>query len=164
MPFVRGEAVGRDGELVAHTGAGLPVSVLTDSPYSEVLSQWQVHGGSGDYGGMDSSSQRFCITADRVTEFDGDSAEEGVTYAFQTLQAIAGHRFSERTSQWRLVFDTGALRAHFKTHGDRTKRWVDLEAFSPWCGQPVKMLDIYALAAAGTPAATHRLKGAAHRG
>jgi hypothetical protein len=77
--FVRGEAVGRDGEPVAHTGVGLPVSVLTDSPYSEVLSQWQVHGGSGDYGGMDSSSQRFCITADRVTEFDGDSAEEGVT-------------------------------------------------------------------------------------
>jgi hypothetical protein len=37
---------------------------------------------------------------------------------------------------------------------------VDLEDFSPWCGQPVKMLDIYALAAA----ATHRLKGAAHRG
>ena len=136
-----------DGELVAHTGADLPVSVLTNSPYSEVLSQWQIHGGSGDYGGMDSSSQRFCIAADRVTDFDGDSAGEGVTYAFQTLQAIAGHRFSEHTSQWRLVFDTGALRAYFKTHDDRTKRWVDLEAFSPWCGQPVQMLDIHALVA-----------------
>jgi hypothetical protein len=120
------------------------VSVLSNSPYSEVLSQWQIHGGSGDYGGMDSSSQRFCIAADRVTGFDGTSAEEGVSFAFETLQAIAGQRFSEHTSQWRLVFDTGALRAYFKTHEDRTLRWVDLEAFSPWCGQPVQMLDIRA--------------------
>jgi penicillin V acylase-like amidase (Ntn superfamily) len=133
-----------DGELVAHTGGDLPVSVLTNSPYSELLSQWQIHGGSGDYGGMDSSSQRFCIAADRVTAFDGTSAEEGVAYAFQTLQAIAGQRFSEHTSQWRLVFDTGALRAYFKTDDDRTLRWVDLEAFNPWCGQPVQMLDIHA--------------------
>ena len=132
-----------DGELVAHTGADLPVSVLSNSPYSEVLSQWQTSGGSADYDWMDSSSQRFCIAADRVTEFDGTSAQEGVTYAFQTLQAIAGQRFSEHTSQWRLVFDTGALRAYFKTHDDRTLRWVDLEAFSPWCGQPVQMMDIH---------------------
>ena len=75
------------------------------------------------------------------------SAEEGVTYAFQTLQAIAGQRFSEHTSQWRLVFDTGALRAYFKTHDDRTLRWVDLEDFNPWCGQPVKMMDIHAAVA-----------------
>ena len=133
-----------DGRLVAHTGADLPVSVLTNSPYSQVLSQWRMHGGSGDYGGMDSSSQRFCIAADRVTEFDGTSAEEGVNFAFETLHAIAGQRFSEHTSQWRLVFDTGALRAYFKTHDDRNKRWVDLEAFNPWCGQPVQMLDIHA--------------------
>ena len=133
-----------DGELVAHTGADLPVSVLSNSPYSEVLSQWQIHRGSGDYEWMDGSAQRFCIAADRVTEFDGTSAREGVTYAFQTLQAVAGQRFSEHTSQWSLVFDTGALRAYFKTHDNRTRRWVDLEAFNPWCGQPVQMMDIHA--------------------
>ena len=144
-----------DGELVAHTGADLPVSVLTNSPYSEVLSQWQISGASGDYGRMDSSSQRFCIAADRVTEFDGSSAEEGVTYAFQTLHAIAGQRFSEHTSQWRLVFDTGALRAYFKTDDDRTKRWVDLEAFNPWCGQPVQMLDIHESVAGDAGPAFH---------
>jgi penicillin V acylase-like amidase (Ntn superfamily) len=132
-----------DGELVAHTGGDLPVSVLTNSPYSEVLSQWNSYGGSGDYGWMDSSSQRFCIAADRVTEFNGSGAEKGVKFAFETLQAIAGQHFSEHTSQWRLVFDTGALRAYFKTDDDRTKRWLDLEAFNPWCGQPVQMLDIH---------------------
>jgi len=133
-----------DGELVAHTGGDLPVSVLSNSPYAEMLALWRAHGGSGGYDRMDSSSQRFCIAADRVTAFDGGNAEEGVKYTFQTLQAVAGQRFSEHTSQWRLVFDTGALRAYLKTHGDRTKRWVDLESFNPWCGQPVKMLDIHA--------------------
>ncbi len=144
-----------DGRLVAHTGAGLPVSVLTNSPYSEVLSRWQIHGGSGDYGWMNSSSQRFCIAADRVTAFDGTSAEEGVNFAFETLQAIAGQRFSEHTSQWGLVFDTGALRAYFKTHEDRTLRWVDLQAFSPWCGRPVQMLDIHARVAGDAGPAFH---------
>jgi penicillin V acylase-like amidase (Ntn superfamily) len=144
-----------DGELVAHTDADLPVSVLTNSPYSDVLSQWHTYGSSGDYGWMDSSSQRFCIAADRVTEFDGSSAQEGVKFAFETLQAIAGQRFSEHTSQWRLVFDTGALRAYFKTHDDRTKRWVDLEAFNPWCGEPVQMLDIHASVAGDAGPAFH---------
>jgi len=133
-----------DGELVAHTGNDLPVSVLTNSPYDEVIRQWQTHAGSGDYDLMDSSSQRFCIAADRVTDFDGASAEDGVKYTFETLQAVAGQHFSEHTSQWRLVFDSGAQRAYFKTHENRTKRWVDLGAFNPWCDQPVKMLDIHA--------------------
>jgi choloylglycine hydrolase len=133
-----------DGRMVAHTGGDLPVKVLTNSPYSEVLERWQNAGGSGNYGGMDSSSQRFCIAADRVADFDGNTADDGVKYAFQTLHAIAGQRFSEHISQWRLVFDTGARRAYFKTHGDRTTRWVDLDDFNPWCGQPVRMLDIHA--------------------
>ena len=76
-----------DGELVAHTGGDLPLSGLTNSPYDEVLGRWQTHGGSGDYGWMDGSSQRFCIAADRVSDFEGGSAEEGVNYTFQTLQA-----------------------------------------------------------------------------
>lgn len=133
-----------DGGLVAHTGSDLPVSVLTNSPYSEVLRLWQTYGGSGSYAWMDGSSERFCIAADRVSEFTGSTAEEGVAFAFETLDAVAGQRFSQHTSQWSLVFDTGALRAYFRTHADRTLRWVDLGAFNPWCGRPVQMLDIHA--------------------
>jgi choloylglycine hydrolase len=133
-----------DGEFVAHTGNDLPVSVLTNSPYSDVLRLWQIVGGSGNYTWMDSSSQRFCIAADRVSGFTGATAADGVQYAFDTLDAIAGERFSEHTSQWSLVFDTGAGRASFRTHADRTLRWVDLDAFNPWCDKAVQMLDIHA--------------------
>jgi hypothetical protein len=92
---------------------------------------------------MDSSPQRFCIAADRVSGFTGSTAADGVQSAFDTLDAVAGERFSEHTSQWSLVFDTGAKRAFFRTHADQTLRWVDLDAFDPWCGGAVQMLDVH---------------------
>jgi choloylglycine hydrolase len=144
-----------DWELVAHAGGNLPVSVLTNSPYSEVLRLWQVYGGSANYAWMDSSSQRFCIAADRVSAFAGADAEEGVEFGLDTLDAVAGQRFSVHTSQWSLVFDTGALRAYFRTHADPTLRWVDLEAFYPWCDRPVQMLDIHAALAGDVAPAFH---------
>lgn len=131
-----------DGEFVAHTGEDLPVSVLTNWFYDESLAMWQVYGGSGNYLWMDGSMQRFCIAADRTSGFDGSGAEEGIEFAFDTLDAIAGQRFSPHASQWSLVFDTGALRAYFKTYADPALRYVDLEDFSLWCGRPVQMLDI----------------------
>jgi len=144
-----------DGELVAHTGGDLPVSVLTNSPYSEVLRLWRVYGGSASYGWMDSSSQRFCIAADRTSAFAGASVEEGVEFAFNTLEAVAGQRFSVHTSQWSLVFDTGALRAYFRTHSDPALRWVDLQSFYPWCDLPVQMLDIHTPLAGDVTAGFH---------
>jgi len=131
-----------DGEFVALTGEDLPVSVLTNWFYDESLAMWQVYGGSGNYLWMDGSMQRFCIAADRTSGFDGSGAEEGIEFAFDTLDAIAGQRFSPHASQWSLVFDTGALRAYFKTYADPALRYVDLEDFSLWCGRPVQMLDI----------------------
>jgi penicillin V acylase-like amidase (Ntn superfamily) len=131
-----------DGEFVAHTGGDLPVSVLSNWFYDESLAVWQLYGGLGNYAWMDGSMQRFCIAADRVSSFEGSSAEEGVEFAFDTLDAIAGQRFSPDASQWSLVFDTGALRAYFTTYADPRLRYVDLQEFSPWCGQPVQMLDI----------------------
>jgi hypothetical protein len=92
---------------------------------------------------LDSSAQRFCLAADRVSEFAGDDAADGIEFAFETLDVVAGQRFSEHTSQWSLVFDTGELRAYFRTHLDPTLRWVDLDERFLWCNRPVQMLDIH---------------------
>lgn len=131
-----------DGEFVPRTSEDLPVSVLTNWFYDESLAIWQLYGGRDSYAWMDGSMQRFCIAADRVSSFEGSGAEEGVEFAFETLDAIAGQRFSPHASQWSLVFDTGALRAYFRTYADPSIRYVDLREFSPWCGRPVQMLDI----------------------
>ena len=131
-----------DGELVVHTGEDLPVSVLTNWFYDESLRIWRVYQGSEDYSWMDGSIQRFCIAADRVSSFEATTVDEGIGFAFDTLDAIAGQRFSEHASQWSMVFDTGALRVYFKTIANPDLRYVDLEELSPWCERPVQMLDI----------------------
>jgi choloylglycine hydrolase len=131
-----------DGELVARTGDDLPVGVLSNWYYEDSLRLWQRYRNTGSYSWMDGSLQRFCIAADRVSSFGGTTVEDGISYAFDTLEAIAGENFSEHASQWSMVFDTCALRVYFKTLAQPDLRYVDLEDFQPWCGQPVTMLEI----------------------
>lgn len=132
-----------DGEFVVHTGEDLPVRASTNWFYDGCLSMWNVYGGSGDYSWMDNSDQRFCIAADRLSSFDGTTVDEGIEFAFDTLDAIAGQNFSEHASQWSIVFDTGAGRVHFRTFANPDLRYVDLKDFSPWCDGPVQMLEIH---------------------
>jgi len=133
-----------DGELVVHTGEDLEVSVLANWYYDDSLRLWRTYRRFGDYSWMDGSLQRFCIAADRVSGFNATTVEDGIAYAFDTLEAIAGERFTEHASQWSIVFDTRALRVYFKTLANPNLRYVDLEEFFPWCEQPVRMLEIQA--------------------
>ena len=131
------------GEFVVYTGDDLPVSALTNWFYDQSYYLWTIYGGDDDYSWMgEPVLERFCVAADRVSAFDGTTAQQAVDYAFETLDAVAGQRFSEHASQWSLVFDTGALRAYFKTYADPNLRYVDLKDFSPWCERAVQMLDI----------------------
>jgi len=130
------------GELVVHSGTDLPVSVLTNSTYEQSVTQWTARRASGDYRRLSGSLQRFCIAADRVAAFVPTTDEAAVAFAFDTLDAIAGERFTEHASQWSLVFDTGNLRAYFRTYSDPTIRYVDLRSFPLYCYDPVVMLDI----------------------
>lgn len=131
-----------DGELVVHTGEELPVSVLANWFYDDSLLWWRAYRHSGDYSRLDGSIQRFCIGADWVSSFDASATEERVVYAFDTLDAIAGERFSNHASQWSMVFDTRDLRVYFRTLANPDLRWVDLREFSRSCEHPVQMLDI----------------------
>jgi choloylglycine hydrolase len=131
-----------NGEFVVYTGDDLPVSVLTNWFYDDSLQLWRSVRGNGNYSRLDSSLQRFCIAADRVSSFERSTVDEDIDFAFDTLDAIAAQRVSESASQWSMVFDTGASRVYFKTFANPDLRYVDLNAFSPRCGRTVQMLDI----------------------
>ena len=131
-----------NGEMVVHTGGGLPVSVLTNSTYEQSVNQWLARRALGDYWRLNGSLQRFCIAADRVSAFEPASDEAAVAFAFDTLDTIAGERFSEHASQWSIVFDTSNLRASFRTYADPSIRYVDLQEFPLHCYDPIVMLDI----------------------
>jgi len=131
-----------DGDMVVHRGDDLRVAALTNSTYAWSRANWMAFRVGGDYTSLDGSLQRFCLAADRVSDFEVGGDEAAVPYAFDTLEAIRGEQFSIHTSQWSLVFDIGALRAHFRTHTHPERRHVDLLDFDLGCSAPVQMLDI----------------------
>ena len=118
-------------------------SVSTKRVYDGSLRMWDIYGGSADDSWMNGSDQRFCIAADRVSSFDGTTVDEGIEFAFDTLDAIAWQHFSEHASHWSMVFMTGAGRVELKTFANPDLRYVDLKDFSVWCEQPVQMLEIH---------------------
>jgi penicillin V acylase-like amidase (Ntn superfamily) len=137
-----------NGRMVVHTGAAMPVQVLTNSTYDSSVQTWlaykQAH--SSDYSRLDGSLHRFCLAADRAAAFEPCDDAAAVTYAFDTLQRIAGEQFSIHKSQWSIVFDTANARAYYRTYWHPEIRFVDLASFDPWCTGPVQMLDIQAAA------------------
>ena len=134
------------GRMVVHTGAELPAPVLTNSTYDSSVQTWLSYrrAGNSNYSRLDSSLQRFCLAADRAEAFRPCDNATAVAYAFDTLQQIAGERFSIHSSQWSIVFDVANTRAWFRTLRHPYIRFVDLAQFDPWCTTPVQMLDIHA--------------------
>lgn len=133
-----------DGELRARTGVDLPVPVLTNSTYSDSLAHLGRHKGFG--GDIElpiapapgiTSLARFVVAATgRVASTDSDP----IARAFGTL--ARAHQSS--STRWSIVYELGALRAHFRTEGQAAIRRVDLTAFDLACAQPAKMLDVEA--------------------
>jgi len=104
-----------DGRMVVHSGSGLPVAALTNNTYEDLLGIWEWLRAHGNYGGLASSFQRFCLAADRADRFQPTTDAEAVGYAFDTLDEVRGERFSASPTNWSLVFDTENLRAYYRT-------------------------------------------------
>jgi choloylglycine hydrolase len=132
-----------DGQMVVHRGDELPVPVLTNDPYASALAAWLAWRDAGSYWHLGASLTRFCLAADRVTAHPA-SGEPALGYALDTLHTIRGERVSPYPSQWSLVFDIPARRAHFRTRRLPEVRTVGLRDFRLECGQPIQMLDIQA--------------------
>ncbi len=131
-----------NGRMVVHMASDLPVAALTNNTYEDLFGIWQWLSAHGNYGGLASSFQRFCLAADRVEGFRPVSDREAIDYAFDTLNEVRGERFSASPTNWSLVFDTKNLRAYFTTRRNRHLRWVDLRNIDLRCGGPVKMMDV----------------------
>lgn len=124
-----------EDKMVVHTGDDLPVSALTNTPYSVVLQAWLEHKQSG---GNNYLYRRFCTAADLVDSFQSTDHETAIQYAFDTLHSI------KNFTQWHIVFDTKNLRAYFQTDSYPETRFVDLFKFDLSCEAGVKMLNIQA--------------------
>ncbi len=137
------------GEMVAHTGKGLPASVLTNSTYDACLGYLKRHEG---FGGDDpipaspSSEDRFVRAAGMVDAYRADEskshASDPVEYAFDILSAVA----QGEATLWSIVYDIPAGEIHFRTPVGPHVKTVGLADFDFRCDSPVRILDIHSRA------------------
>lgn len=138
-----------DGKMVCHTNDSLPYRALTNNPYDVSL----------DYLKKDEipepdrfrSIERFISAAKMVKNYNPETSESPVDYAFHILKSVSwsvdrdwkGTPYTSNT-RWSIVYDQKNLRIHFRTHGNPEIRVVRLESFDSTCKTPFQTLDIMA--------------------
>ena len=127
-----------NGSLVAHRGATLPVSTLTNDTYAKSLSYAKTT--SLEKARGNGSLQRFARAANKTGEFDKQARSEtdAVNYAFEILGNVAQPGYT----QWSIVYDQKRGKIHFRTLQSPQVRSIDARSFNYSCGSQVKIVDM----------------------
>lgn len=127
-----------DGNLVAHRGATLPVSTLTNDTYAKSLTYAKTT--SPDKAKGNGSLERFARAAHKTGEFDKQarSEAEAVKYAFEILSNVAQPGYT----QWSIVYDQKRGKIYFRTLKNAEIKSIDAKSFDYACGSAVKILDM----------------------
>jgi choloylglycine hydrolase len=129
------------GKVVCHTGADLPVKVLTNDNYRRsyyAMRRFQNFNGDQPEPLDRGSLIRFIRASRRVEEFTPRSVPEAVDYAFETLHIA----FMADRTKWTIVYDIAGRRIYFRTYTRPDIRYVDLGPLDFSCRTPVQMMDI----------------------
>ena len=131
------------GEEIFYQGEEFPVSVLTNSTYSDSIRSWDRYNQYG-FAPANGSLERFCIAAENIEEYSSTDADSAVEYAFKTLHDIRSEYIYgyPNTTEWSIVFDTRRKRVYFKTYSHPGIKFFDLRDFSVSCRETVQMLDV----------------------
>jgi len=144
-----------DGRLVAHSGAGLTVPVLTNDEYERSLAYTSRHPAAT--GG--SSLDRFARAAAMVARRDPGDSSSLVDYAFGILRSVS----QGQHTRWSIVYDLTGMVVSFRTSSHPAIRSFTVSEFDFACATPVRMLDVNApLAGDVTGRFTDYTSGANH--
>lgn len=129
------------GRLVVHTGARMPVAVLTNHTYERSLLNLKKYVGFGGALPMPSgtsSLERFARAAAFTKNYRPTNDTSVVNDAFGLLSSVAQDDFTK----WGIVYDPQALAIHFRTlKSPRVKR-LDARALNFGCATAVQLLDV----------------------
>lgn len=129
-----------DGRMVVHTGSDLPVSALANSTYASSLRLYEVFDGDEAkelYQSADMSLKRFVWAASGVEQWDPETGDSPVDYAFSILD-----RVTVDFTMFSIVYHVGEGRIHYRSHSNADVRYIDCSKFDYSCDAPVKILDI----------------------
>lgn len=98
-----------NGQMVAHTGATLPIPALTNNTYDSSLAYAAIT--SPDVASHTSSLGRFVHAADAAATFAQTNVADPIAYAFATLDRVNQPNWT----RWQTVYDLGRRRVYFRT-------------------------------------------------
>jgi penicillin V acylase-like amidase (Ntn superfamily) len=130
-----------DGRLVAHTGAALPVAVLTNSRYARSLDYLSARRGSGvrrESAASPASLDRFVRAATMVEHVTASAPSSLVDAAFGILAAVA----QGSLTQWQVVYDMEHVRIVFTTQARQQAQTVALNELDFACARPREILEL----------------------
>jgi len=126
-----------DGKMIAHTGPGLPVRVLTNDTYANSVRHWKK--GRAPMFDPGRSLGRFIKAAQMIENYDAQKDSEPITYSFKILNAVSAYR-----TVWSIVYDNINMKIHFRTRTNPKTRVIDMTRLVYACETPVKIIDINA--------------------
>ncbi len=127
-----------DGKMVYYTNETMPIKVLTNTPYKELIEFRQK--GNLPTTNRGRSVERFTTVADMIGRYDRKTSKSAVDYAFDILKSV--EVIGDVATEWSIVYDIKNLRIHFRTLENQNIRHVDLKHFDFSCQTPVKVYDI----------------------
>jgi penicillin V acylase-like amidase (Ntn superfamily) len=128
------------GNLVAHTGEKLDVSVLANDTYEKSLNYSKSV--PSEKAKTESSFDRFTRAAGKTKDFGAKpkTEAESVNYAFDILANVA----QKGATQWSIVYDQTRAKIHFRSMQSSAIKTIDARVFDYSCGGTVKIFDVNA--------------------
>jgi choloylglycine hydrolase len=126
-----------NGRMQVLTGTDLPVAVLTNDTYAKSLKCMQTN--SPPIFESTNSITRFITAAEKNQDFQGQTIDELVDFAFETLAAVSMAR-----TRWRIVYDNKNMQVYFRTKVNYRIRHISVSDFDFSPSTPVKILDVNA--------------------
>lgn len=131
-----------DGKMVVHHGSDLPQTALANSTYASSVQLYENIDDDETKESLltaDYSLKRFVWAAHGVEEWDPETNESSIDYAFKILDKVA-----VPSTMFRIVYDPGQSRIYYFNRSNSQVRHIDFSAFDYSCDTPVKVLDINA--------------------
>jgi choloylglycine hydrolase len=124
-----------DGKMVAHKGADLPLSVLTNSTYEHALQTSKAVKAAD----LNNSDQRFTTACNMVQQFEQkDLSQNSIDYAFSILNSVAQRDYTK----WSIVYDITDRTVHFFTNQNKEHKSFSFKDFDFACTTTPKAFDM----------------------
>lgn len=150
------------GKQVVHRGKDLPFRALANDTYASSLAHARANPAPETTPAQARDRQslsRFAHAATRAARFTATTPERDLAYAFDTLEQVCQGEFTV----WRIVYDIGAKRIHFRTRGTPQERVLDLKQLDFACQRTVQFADLKEAPTAGAGLKFRDLTEAEHR-